>query len=125
MTGKFVFFLLLVGLSFLLLFTQLKLLIESSFCDELYPHIIIPLVSVYLLFIKGGEIFLESSFSFIPVTFLISVGVVFSLVGIGESPNIDLNDFLSMIARLAFFPLLFLFFPWGQNWEYQLYALAT
>ena len=131
MTGRNVLFFLFMGLSILLFFAPLKLLVESSFGNELYSHIIlIPLVTVYLIFTRRREIFPESSFSIIPGSVLIVAGVVFYLVGRGKDADLDLNDFLSLMAfaavicwiggfilfyglettRLAFFSLLCLLF---------------
>src|SRR4030066_2466424 len=84
--GRNTLFLLFVGLSLLLFYAPLKLLVESSFGNELYSHIIlIPLVTIYLIFTRRREIFPESSFSIIPGSIMIVAGVVFYLVGRGKA----------------------------------------
>ena len=61
MTGRNTLFLLFVGLSILIFYAPMKLLVESSFGDELYSHIIfIPLVSIYLIYTGRREKFQEN-----------------------------------------------------------------
>jgi exosortase len=131
MTGRNALFLLFVGLSILLFYVPMKLLVESSLGNELYSHIIlIPLVSIYLMYTRRREIFQENGTSIIPGSILIVAGVVFYLIGKGFDTDLDANDFLSVMtfaavlswiggfilfyglesSRLALFPLLFLFF---------------
>src|SRR3990170_1852385 len=131
MTGRNMLFLLFMGLSILMFYDPMKLLMESSLGNELYSHIIlIPLVSIYLIYTGRREIFQEYVASVIPGSILIVAGVVFSFVGRGLGTELDQNDFLSVTtfatilcwiggfilfyglesSRLALFPLLFLFF---------------
>jgi exosortase len=131
MTGRNALFLLFMGLSIMLFYAPIKLLVESSFGNELYSHIIlIPLVSIYLIYTGRREIFQKNGTSVIPGSILIVAGVVFSFVGRGFGTELDQNDFLSLMtfavvlfwiggfilffglesSRLALFPLLFLFF---------------
>jgi exosortase len=131
MTGRNALFLLFIFLSILLFLAPLKLLVESSLRNELYSHIIlIPLVSIYLIYTLRGSNFQQSSFSVIPGSVLIFAGVIFYLVGRGNRVGLDQNDFLSIMtfaavvswiggfllfygieaSRIALFPLLFLFF---------------
>lgn len=131
MTGRNALYLLFMGLSILLFFAPLKLLIESSLGNELYSHIIlIPLVSTYLLYTRRREIFQESKASSIPGSVLVLAGVVIYLAGRGRITALGQNDFLSLMTfaavtcwiggfilfyglektRLAFFPILFLLF---------------
>src|SRR4030067_3292767 len=131
MMGRNALFLLFIFLSILLFLAPLKLLVKSSLRNELYSHIIlIPLVSIYLIYTLRGTIFQESSFSIIPGSVFIFTGVVFYLVGRGSRAGLDQNHFLSMMtfaavvswiggfllfygieaSRIALFPLLFLFF---------------
>jgi exosortase len=97
----------------------------------LYSHIIlIPFVSIYLIYTGRGEIFQERVASVFPGSILIVAGVVFYFIGRGIGTDLDTNDFLSVMtfaavlcwigwfilfyglesSRLALFPLLFLFF---------------
>jgi exosortase len=131
-TGRNALFLLFVGLSIMLFYASMKLLLESSLDNELYSHIIlIPFVSIYLIYVRRREIFLDSNISVIPGSMLIVAGLVFYFIGrerIGT--ELDQNDFLSLMtfaavtcwiggfllfygleaSRLALFPLLFLLF---------------
>jgi exosortase len=132
MTGRNALFLLFVGLSTMMFYAPMKLLVESSLDNELYSHIIlIPFVSIYLIYTGRREIFQESVASVIPGSILLVAGVVFYFIGRGMiGTELDQNDFLSVMtfaavlcwiggfilfyglesSRLALFPLLFLFF---------------
>jgi exosortase len=131
MTGRSTLFLLFVGLSILVFYAPMKLLVESSLGNELYSHIVlIPFVSVYLIYTERGEIFQERVASGFPGSILILAGVVFYFIGKRLGTDVDTNDFLSVMifaavlswiggfilfyglesSRLALFPLLFLFF---------------
>jgi exosortase len=131
MTGRNALFLLCVGLSILLFYVPMKLLVESSLGNELYSHILlIPFVSIYLIYTDRGEIFQERVTSVVPGSILIVAGVVFYFIGNRLGTDLDTNDFLSVMtfaavlswiggfilfyglesSRLALFPLLFLFF---------------
>ena len=131
MNGRNGLFLLFVGFSIMLFYSPIRLLVESSLENELYSHIIlIPFVSIYLIYTGRRKIFQESVASVIPGSILIVAGVVFSLAGRGLGTDFDQNDFLSLMtfaavlcwiggfilfyglesSRLALFPLLFLFF---------------
>jgi exosortase len=129
--GKNSLFLLYLGLSILFFYAPMKLLVESSLDNELYSHIIlIPFVSIYLIFTRRREIFQENVASVIPGSILIAAAVGLDVVGRGLGTDLDTNDFLSVMtfavvlcwiggfilfyglesSRLALFPLLFLFF---------------
>jgi exosortase len=131
MTGRNALFLLFVGLSIMLFYAPMKLLVKSSLTNELYSHIIlIPLVSIYLMYNRRSEIFRESGTSVIHGGALIVAGVALLLFGGRYVSGLDQNDFLSVMAfaavlcwvggfiffygldssRRALFPLLFLFF---------------
>jgi exosortase len=131
MTGRNALFLFFVGLSILMFYPPMKMLIEFSFDNEMYSHIIlVPFVSIYLIYIQRREIFQESGASVFPGSVLIFTGIVFYYVGKGFSTELVQNDFLSVMtfavvlfwigsfiffyglesSRLALFPLLFLFF---------------
>jgi exosortase len=131
MTGRNALFLLFVGLSILLFYVPMKLLVESSLGNELYSHIIlIPFVSMYLVYTGRRQIFRENGTSVIPGSILIVAGVVFYLIGKLLGTDLNTNDYLSVMtfaavlswiggfilfyglesSRLALFPLLFLFF---------------
>jgi exosortase len=129
--GRNALFLLLVGLSVLAFFSPMKMLIKSSLDNELYSHIIlIPLVSIYLIYTERKEIFRENGTSRFPGGILIAIGVGLYVTGRGFDTELDQNDFLSVMTfaavlcwiggfilfyglesfRLALFPFLFLFF---------------
>jgi exosortase len=131
MTGRNALFLLFVGLSILMFYAPLKLLMKSSLENELYSHIVlIPFVSAYLAYTERGRIFRESAASVLPGSILILAGIVCYFVGRELGPGLETNDFLSVMTfaavlcwiggfvlfhglesfRLALFPVLFLFF---------------
>jgi exosortase len=131
MMGRNAPFLLFVGFSIMLFYSPMRLLVESSLGNELYSHIIlIPFVSIYLIYNGRREIFRENGASIIPGSILIAAGVGLYLVGKGIGTELDQNDFLSVMtfaavlcwiggfilcyglesSRLALFPLLFLLF---------------
>ena len=129
--GRSTFFLLFLVLSIMLFYNPLELLVKSSLDNELYSHIIlIPMVSLYLIFTRWREIFQNNGTSFIPGSIFIVVGVGLYFVGGEFVMRLDQNDFLSMMtfaavhcwiggfvlffglesSRRALFPLLFLLF---------------
>jgi exosortase len=131
MGGRNALFLLYLGLSILLFYSPLKLLMKSSLENELYSHIVlIPLVSIYLVYTERGKVFRESAASVFPGSILIVTGTVIFFFGKELVAVLDTNDFLSVMtfaavicwiggfilfyglesSRLALFPLLFLFF---------------
>ena len=131
MRGRNNFFLLFLVLSIVLFYAPMRLLVESSFDNELYSHIIlIPLVSIYLTYTRRSEIFQENGTSFIHGGALIVAGVALLLFRGRYVAGLDQNDFLSVMtfaavlcwiggfvlfyglesSRRALFPLLFLFF---------------
>ena len=104
---------------------------KSSLENELYSHIVlIPFVSIYLVYTERGKIFQESAASAFPGSILIAAGIALYLVGRRFGTGLDQSDFLSVMtfaavlswiggfilfyglesSRLALFPLLFLFF---------------
>jgi exosortase len=95
-------FLLFVGLSLVLFYTPMKLLVKSSLNNELYSHIIlIPLVSIYLMYNRRSEIFRESGTSVIHGGALIVAGVSLLLFGGRYVSGLDQNDFLSVMTFAA------------------------
>lgn len=115
----------------LMCYMPLKNLLSTSSNREYYSHILlIPFVSVYLLYIKRKEIYSDKSYSFGAGGALILIGII--LYAIGQIPDINLNqnDNSSLIAfsavvllsgafifaygfcafRKALFPILFLLF---------------
>ena len=131
MRGRNNFFLLFLVLSIVLFYAPMRLLVESSFDNELYSHIIlIPLVSIYLTYTRRSEIFQENGTSFIHGGALIVAGVALLLFRGRYVAGLDQNDFLSVMtfaavlcwiggfvlfyglesSRIALFPLLFLLF---------------
>ena len=131
MTGRNALYILFLGLSIVLFYTSLKLLFLTSFDNELYSHIIlIPTVSIYLIFRRRVVIFEYSGLSVIPRSLLIISGIVFYFIGRTKGAELNQNDFLSLMtfaavicwiggfvffyglkaSRLALFPLLFLIF---------------
>jgi exosortase len=130
-TGRNALFLLFLGLSIVLFYGPMRLLVKSSLDNELYSHIIlIPLVSIYLIYTRRREIFQENGNSVFPGATLVVAGIALYQVGKSFGTELDQNDFLSVMtfatvlcwiggfilfyglesSRLSLFPLLFLFF---------------
>jgi exosortase len=130
-TGRNGLFLFFMGLSILIFYSPMRLLVESSLENALYSHIVlIPLVSIYLIFTRRREIFEENNISVIPGIILICSGAVLYFVGRRFTTELVQNDFLSVMtfaavlcwiggfilfyglesSRIAIFPLLFLLF---------------
>src|SRR4030067_2549807 len=100
--GRSTFFLLFLVLSIMLFYNPLELLVKSSLDNELYSHIIlIPMVSLYLIFTRWREIFQNNGTSFIPGSIFIVVGVGLYFVGGEFVMRLDQNDFLSMMTFAA------------------------
>ena len=125
-----VLFLFFTVLSFIITYMPIRALYSSG-QREYYSHIaLIPLVSIYLIYIKRKEIFAKVNYSFvagIPVLFL---SLALFSVGILSGASLDKNNYASILAlsvvifmngifillygiqayRNALFPLLFLIF---------------
>ena len=103
----------------------------SSNKSEYYSHIaLIPLVSIYLVFIKRKEIFEKVNYSFAAGIPVLLLGIIIFLGGILGGDHLDKNNYASLIMfsilifvngafillyglhayRRALFPLLFLIF---------------
>jgi len=128
-TRNIVFFLF-TAVAFIMAYKPVKALYSSN-KSEYYSHIaLIPLVSIYLIYIKRKEIFAKVNYLFvggIPVLFL---GIALFLGGFLCGAPLDKNNYASLIAfsififingafillygmqayRSALFPLLFLIF---------------
>jgi exosortase len=128
-TRNIVFFLF-TAVALIMAYTPIKALYSSN-KSEYYSHIaLIPLVSIYLIYIKRKEIFAKVNYLFvigIPILFL---GITLFVVGILWGVSLDKNNYASVIAlsvvifingafillygmqayRTALFPLLFLIF---------------
>lgn len=128
---RYMLFLLLAGGICFLFYAPLRLLIQSVSGSELYSHILlIPPVSIYLVYSRRREIFNENV-RFSPVGMVLLLAAV-SLFFLGKSRGGDLsqNDYLSLMTfgvvialwggflivfgtsvfRTAAFPMLFLLF---------------
>ena len=126
-----VFFLLFCGLAFVMAFEPIKALYFSLSHREYYSHIVlIPLVSLYLIYQKRKLIFSEISHSFSVGVPLLLTGFVLYLWGKSIEVQSNQNDFTSIISlssvilingafilsygtqafKAAIFPLLFLIF---------------
>jgi len=129
--GRNALFLIFVVVSMLMFYGPMKLLVQSSFGNELYSHILlIPFVSMYLIYADREKIFWKSATSAFPGSLLILAGMVFYVLGKTFGIDLQPNDFLSVMTfaavlswiggfilfyglesfRLALFPFLFLFF---------------
>ncbi len=123
-------FLLFVALALIMAYMPIKALYSSN-KSEYYSHIaLIPLVSIYLVYINREEIFAKVSYLFIVGIPVLLLGIALFLGGFLWGAPLDQNNYASLIAfsififingafillygmqayRSALFPLLFLIF---------------
>ena len=123
-------FLLFAAVTLIMAYTPIKALYSSN-KSEYYSHIaLIPLVSIYLVYIKREEIFAKVNYLFVVGIPVLLLGIALFLGGILWGAPLDKNNYASLIAfsififingafillygmqayRTALFPLLFLIF---------------
>jgi len=131
MVPRNLLFLLFSLVIFAMFFHPLKELMGLLFKSELYSHIIlIPIVSIYFLFLKRRIIFSDLEYSFRSGITVITIGMILYFIGTEQVIKLNQNDHLSLMIfsaitlliggvlvfygiksfRFAVFPLLFLFF---------------
>ncbi len=125
-----VFFLFFTVLSFIITYIPIRALYSSG-QREYYSHIVlIPFVSIYLIFIKREEIFAKVNYSFVAGIPVLLLGIALFSGGYLLGASLDKNNYASLLAlavvifmngafillygrqayRSALFPLLFLIF---------------
>ncbi len=118
-------------LAFFMAYSSIKVLYYSSYHREYYSHIVlIPLVSIYLIFQNRNLIFAEKKYSFRAGIPILLMGALLYFGGQNIGVRLNQNDFTSIIAlsavvfingafiycfglmafKAALFPLLFLIF---------------
>ena len=123
-------FLLFGAVALIMAYTPIKALYSSN-KSEYYSHIaLIPLVSIYLIYIKRKEIFAKVNYLFVVGIPVLLLGIALFLGGFLWGAPLDKNNYASLIAfstfifingafillygmqayRTALFPLLFLIF---------------
>jgi len=123
-------FLLFAAVALIMAYTPIRALYSSN-KSEYYSHIaLIPLVSIYLIYIKRKEIFAQVNYLFVVGIPVLLLGIALFLGGILWGAPLDNNNYASLIAfsififmngafillygisayRTALFPLLFLIF---------------
>jgi len=123
-------FLLFAALALIMAYTPIKALYSSN-KSEYYSHIaLIPLVSIYLVYINRKEIFAKVNYLFVVGIPVLLLGIALFLGGFLWGAPLDQNNYASLIAfsififingafillygmqayRTALFPLLFLIF---------------
>ena len=123
-------FLLFTAVAMIVAYTPIRALYSSD-KSEYYSHIaLIPLVSIYLIYIKRKEIFAQVNYLFVVGIPVLLLGIALFLGGILWGAPLDNNNYASLIAfsififingafillygmqayRTALFPLLFLIF---------------
>ena len=126
-----VFFFLFFVLAFFMAYAPIKALYDSSSQREYYSHIVlIPLVSIYLIFQKRKIIFSNREYLLRVGMPIMLIGALLYFTGRSIGAGFNQNDFTSIVAlsavvfingafilsygfkafRAAFFPLLFLVF---------------
>jgi exosortase len=129
LAGQNLWFLLFWFLSLVPFHAPLRSLVSLSFQDERYSHVVmIPFISLLLLWLERRRIFLESDYCSVVGTPLLLLGVVVYSIGKVRTPALGLNDSLSVMVfgmvlvwiagfvlcygtrsfRAALFPLFFL-----------------
>jgi exosortase len=125
-----IIFLLFTAVAMIVAYTPIRALYSSN-KSEYYSHIaLIPLVSIYLIYIKRKEIFAQVNYLFVVGIPVLLLGIALFLGGILWGAPLDNNNYASLIAfsififingafillygisayRTALFPLLFLIF---------------
>jgi len=125
-----IIFLLFTAVAMIVAYTPIRALYSSN-KSEYYSHIaLIPLVSIYLIYIKRKEIFAQVNYLFVVGIPVLLLGIALFLGGILWGASLDNNNYASLIAfsivifingafillygisayRTALFPLLFLIF---------------
>ena len=125
-----ILFLLFTAVALIVAYTPIRALYSSN-KSEYYSHIaLIPLVSIYLAYIKRKEIFAQVNYLFVVGIPVLLLGIALFLGGILWGATLDNNNYASLIAfsivifingafillygisayRTALFPLLFLIF---------------
>ena len=128
-TRNIVFFLF-TAVALIMAYTPIKALYSSN-KSEYYSHIaLIPLVSIYLIYIKRKEIFAKVIYLFVAGIPVLLLSIALFMVGFLWGASLDKNNYASLIAfsififingafillygmqayRSALFPLLFLIF---------------
>lgn len=126
-----IFFLFFFAVAFFIVFEPLKALYYFSGHKQYYSHIVlIPLVSIYLIYQKRKIIFSDQQYSFKAGIPLLFIGALIYFLPQGIGSQLNQNDFTSIVAlsaviflngafilffgvnayRVAMFPLLFLIF---------------
>jgi exosortase len=130
LNSRNIVFLLFTAVALMMAYTPIKALYSSN-KSEYYSHIaLIPLVSIYLAYIKRKEIFAKVNYLFVVGIPVLLLGIALFLGGILWGASLDKNNYASLIAfsififingafillygiqayRTALFPLLFLIF---------------
>ena len=128
---KQLFFLFFSIMTILIFFAPLRMLFIQAFNDEVYDYIVlVPLVSLYFLYIQRKELFATTAYSIPAGITIMLFGVVFYLIGMQHVSGSNQIGSLSLVTlsivifwiggfvlfhgihvmRKALFPLLFLFF---------------
>ncbi len=115
----------------LMIYTPLKDLLDTAANREYYSHILlIPFVSIYLIYLKRKEIYSDKVYSFGVGASVMLIGIILYAAGRSLGASLNQNDFTSLITfsalalllgafisaygvsafRKALFPLLFLGF---------------
>ena len=99
LAGRNLWFLLFWFLSLVLFHLPLSSLVSLSFHDERYSHVVlIPIISLLLLWLERRRIFLESKYCLFVGTPLLLLGVVVYSIGKVRAPALGLNDSLSVMV---------------------------
>jgi len=99
LAGRNLWFLLFWFLSLIPFHLPLSSLVSLSFHDERYSHVVlIPIISLLLLWLERRRIFLESQYCPVVGTPLLLLGMVVYFIGKASAPALGLNDSLSVMV---------------------------
>jgi exosortase len=126
-----ILFFLFIAVAFLMAYAPIKAIYTSSANREYYSHIVlIPIVSIYLIFLSRKVIFSQQNYSFIAGIPTLLIGILLYFAGRFFGDQFNQNDFTAIIAlstvifingafilcfgmqafKAALFPLFFLIF---------------
>jgi exosortase len=107
--SKLSIFIGLLLISAIIIHYPIKTLLFSKINSEYYSHIIlIPFLSIYLIYLKRGEIFSQCSQAIMPGLLLLAIGSMIYFLGYQYSLHLSENDFAAIILTA------FIIFIWGD-----------
>jgi exosortase len=99
MNSRSIQFLFFFAITFVGFFDHFRALFIRSFHDDINDYIVImPLVSLYFMYLEKKEIFSRVEYSFHWGGGIIGLGVIFYLFGLNQGTRLSENDYLSILT---------------------------